>query len=240
LLEISSVSVFYGGIHALKRISLQVPQGKVITLIGANGAGKSTTLRAVSGLVEVGEGRIAFLGREIQNIPAHFITRKGIALVPEGRRVFPNLTVIDNLLMGAFTRKSEEEIRRDMESVFQLFPRLRERAGQMGGTLAGGEQQMLALGRGLMAKPQLLMLDEPSLGLAPRLVREVFQIIADIHRKGVTILLIEQNARAALTLADYGYVLQSGEITLEGKGGELLDNPAVKEAYLGKGVKKGD
>ncbi len=240
MLEISRVSVFYGGIHALKRVSLRVPQGKVITLIGANGAGKSTALRAVSGLVGVREGRIVFQDREIQNTPAHVIARKGIALVPEGRRVFPNLTVIDNLLMGAFARKSVEEIRKGMESVFQLFPRLRERADQMGGTLSGGEQQMLALGRGLMAKPQLLMLDEPSLGLAPRLVREVFQIIADIHRQGATILLIEQNARAALTLADYGYVLQSGEIALEGKGRELLDNPAVKEAYLGKGVKRGD
>ena len=237
MLEISQVSVFYGAIHALKRVSLQVPEGKIITLIGANGAGKSTTLRAVSGLVGVGEGRILFQGREIQNGPTHSIARKGIALVPEGRRVFPNLTVIDNLLMGAFARKSEEEIRKDIESVYQFFPRLRERAEQMGGTLSGGEQQMLALGRGLMSKPRLLMLDEPSLGLAPRLVTEVFRIIAGIHQKGVTILLIEQNARGALNLADYGYVLQSGQITLDGKGRELLNNPAVKEAYLGRGVK---
>jgi branched-chain amino acid transport system ATP-binding protein len=237
LLEIFELNVFYGGIHALRKVSLRVPQGEIVTLIGANGAGKSTTLRAISGLAEVRQGRIVFLGQEIQNAPAHLIARKGIALVPEGRRVFPNLTVADNLLMGAFARESEAEIRKDMEAVYQVFPRLRERAEQMGGTLSGGEQQMLALGRGLMANPRLLMLDEPSLGLAPRLVTEVFRIIAGIHRKGVTLLVIEQNARAALNLADYGYVLQSGAIAVEGKGQELLHDPAVKEAYLGKGMK---
>jgi len=237
LLEVSALSVFYGGIHALKEISLSVPEGKVITLIGANGAGKSTALRAISGLAEVRRGKIYFRGQEIQNRPAHRIARVGIAMVPEGRRIFVNLTVVENLLMGAFSRKPEKEIRQDMEGVFKLFPRLQERAKQKGGTLSGGEQQMLALGRGLMSRPDLLMLDEPSLGLAPKLVHEVFGIIRSIHGKGMTILLIEQNAMGALAVADYGYVLQSGRITLEGKGGDLLQDPSVKEAYLGEAVK---
>jgi len=237
LLEVSGLSVFYGGIHALKEIFLTVPQGKIITLIGANGAGKSTTLRAISGLVEVRQGTILFQGREIQNRPAHRITRQGISMVPEGRRIFVNLSVEENLLMGAYARKGGEEERQNIERVYQLFPRLLERKKQKGGTLSGGEQQMLALGRGLMSRPELLMLDEPSLGLAPKLVREVFGIIRNIHEKGMTILLIEQNARAALNVADYGYVLQTGRIFLEGSGADLLQNPAVREAYLGEALK---
>lgn len=227
------ISVLYGGIHALKEISLSVPQGKVVTLVGSNGAGKSTTLRAVSGVVEVSRGKILFQGREVQNRPAHWIARQGIALVPEGRRIFVNLSVEENLRMGARSGAEEEE--RDLERVYGIFPRLQERRRQKGGTLSGGEQQMLALGRGLMSRPKLLMLDEPSLGLAPKLVREVFGIIAAIHREGITLLLIEQNARAALRVADYGYVLQTGRIILEGSGQELLGNPAVREAYLGGG-----
>jgi branched-chain amino acid transport system ATP-binding protein len=237
LLEILGLSVFYGGIHALKEISLKVPQGEIITLIGANGAGKSTTLRTISGLVEARQGKILFRSREIQNKPAHRIVQEGIAMVPEGRRAFVNLSVEENLLMGAYARKDGEEIRRSIEWVFQLFPRLKERAKQKGGTLSGGEQQMLALGRGLMSHPDLLMLDEPSLGLAPKLVKEVFDIIQNIHAEGTTILLIEQNAMAALEVAGYGYVLQTGQITMEGKGEDLLKNPSVKEAYLGETLK---
>jgi len=233
VLEVSGLSVFYGGIHALKEISVSVPAGKIITLIGANGAGKSTALRAVSGLVRARRGRIYFRKEEIQNWPAHRIARAGIAMVPEGRRIFVNLTVEENLLMGAF-HLSEKEIREDLGGVYQLFPRLRERAAQKGGTLSGGEQQMLALGRGLMSRPDLLMLDEPSLGLAPKLVRDVFGVIRSIHAKGMTILLIEQNAMAALGIADYGYVMQSGKIAMEGKGGDLLQDRGVKEAYLGE------
>jgi len=233
LLEVLGLSVFYGGIHALKEISLSVPRGKIVTLIGANGAGKSTTLRAISGLVERSQGKIFFKDREIQTMPAHLIVREGISLVPEGRRIFVNLSVEENLLMGAYTPKAKEEEGRNLEAVFQFFPRLGERKNQKGGTLSGGEQQMLALGRGLMSRPDLLMLDEPSLGLAPKLVREVFGIIRSIHKEGVTILLVEQNAKAALKVADYGYVLQSGRIFLEGGGKDLLGNPLVREAYLG-------
>jgi branched-chain amino acid transport system ATP-binding protein len=233
VLEVLGLSVFYGGIHALQEISFSVPPGKIVTLIGANGAGKSTTVRAISGLVEAGRGKILFRGREIQNIPAHQIARRGISLVPEGRRIFVNLSVEENLLMGAFNRKTGNEERLTMEGVFQLFPRLKERKKQKGGTLSGGEQQMLALGRGLMSRPSLLMLDEPSLGLSPKLVREVFGFIRKVHAEGMAILLIEQNAMAALKVADYGYVLQSGRISLEGKGDDLLNNPSVKEAYLG-------
>jgi branched-chain amino acid transport system ATP-binding protein len=233
VLEVLGLSVFYGGIHALQEISFSVPPGKIVTLIGANGAGKSTTVRAISGLVEAGRGKILFRGREIQNIPAHQIARRGISLVPEGRRIFVNLSVEENLLMGAFNRKTGNEERLTMEGVFQLFPRLKERKKQKGGTLSGGEQQMLALGRGLMSRPSLLMLDEPSLGLSPKLVREVFGFIRKVHAEGMAILLIEQNAMAALKVADYGYVLQSGRISLEGKGDDLLNDPSVKEAYLG-------
>jgi len=237
LLDLHGVRVFYGVIQALQGISLSVPERQIVTLIGANGAGKSTTLRTISGLVEAREGKILFQGNEIQNRPVHRIVEAGIAMGPEGRNVFVNLTVGENLLMGAYTRKEGEEVHRDLDRVYQFFPRLRQRAKQKGGTLSGGEQQMLALGRGLMSRPSLLMLDEPSLGLAPKLVKEVFRIILDIHNEGMTILLIEQNAHAALTVADYGYVLQSGRITKEGKGNDLLKDPLVKEAYLGEALK---
>ena len=237
MLEVLKLSVFYGGIHALKEVSLTVPEKQIVTLIGANGAGKSTTLRTISGLVEARQGKILFRRREIQNRPAHDIVREGIAMVPEGRRIFVNLSVEENLLMGAYARKAGEEVHRSLEWVYQIFPRLEERARQKGGTLSGGEQQMLALGRGLMSRPDLLMLDEPSLGLAPKLVNEVFRIIRKIHEKGTTILLIEQNANAALAVADYGYVLQSGRISMGGKGTDLLKNPAIKEAYLGESLK---
>lgn len=237
MLDVLELSVFYGGIHALKGISLTVPEGKIVTLIGANGAGKSTTLRTISGLVEAREGKILFRGQEIQNRPAYRIVESGIVMVPEGRRIFVNLTVEENLLMGAFARKDGGEVRRNLEWIYQLFPRLKERAQQRGGTLSGGEQQMLALGRGLMSHPDLLMLDEPSLGLAPKLVKEVFGIIRYIHKDGMTILLIEQNASAALGVAAYGYVLLSGRITTEGKGNDLLNDPLVKEAYLGEALK---
>lgn len=237
MLEILGLSVFYGGIHALQEIFLTVPRGKIITLIGANGAGKSTALRTISGLVEARQGKILFQGREIQNRPAHRIAREGISMVPEGRRIFVNLSVEENLLMGAYSQKVGEEERRNIEQVYQLFPKLAERKKQKGGTLSGGEQQMLALGRGLMSRPDLLMLDEPSLGLAPKLVREVFSIIRNIHEKGMTILLIEQNAKAALKVADYGYVLQTGRIFMEGSGSDLLQNPSVREAYLGEALK---
>ena len=237
MLDVLGLSVFYGGIHALKGISLTVPQGQIVTLIGANGAGKSTTLRTISGLKEAREGKILFRSKEIQNSPTHCIVGKGIAMVPEGRRIFVNLTVEENLLMGAYARKDGEEVRRNLEWVSRLFPRLKERTKQKGGTLSGGEQQMLALGRGLMSHPDLLMLDEPSLGLAPKLVKEVFDMIRYIHKGGVTILLIEQNANAALAVADYGYVLQSGRITMESKGSDLLKDPLVKEAYLGEALK---
>jgi branched-chain amino acid transport system ATP-binding protein len=237
LLDVQELSVFYGGIHALKEVSLTVPEKQIVTLIGANGAGKSTTLRTIIGLVEARQGKILFRGREIQNRPAHRIVETGIAMVPEGRRIFVNLSVEENLRMGAYVRKDGEAVRRNLDWVFQLFPRLKERAKQKGGTLSGGEQQMLALGRGLMSTPDLLMLDEPSLGLAPLLVNEVFHIIRTIHQEGKTILLIEQNAMAALEVAAYGYVLQSGRITMEGKGNDLLKNPSVKEAYLGEALK---
>lgn len=237
MLDVQELSVFYGGIHALQEVSLTVPEKQIVTLIGANGAGKSTTLRTIIGLVEAREGKILFRGREIQNRPAHRIVEAGIAMVPEGRRIFVNLSVEENLRMGAFVHKDGEEVQRNLDWVFQLFPRLKERAKQKGGTLSGGEQQMLALGRGLMSTPDLLMLDEPSLGLAPLLVNEVFHIIRSIHQEGKTILLIEQNAMAALEVAAYGYVLQSGRITMEGKGNDLLKDPSVKEAYLGEALK---
>ena len=237
MLEVLGLNVFYGGIHALREVSLRVPQGEMVTLIGANGAGKSTTLRTISGLVQARHGKILFRGREIQNSPAHRIVQKGIALVPEGRRIFVNLSVEENLLMGAYARKEREELSRSIEWVYHHFPRLKERAKQKGGTLSGGEQQMLALGRGLMSHPDLLMLDEPSLGLAPKLVKEVFGILQYIHDGGMTILLIEQNALAALEVAAYGYVLQSGKILTEGKGKDLLKDPSVKEAYLGEVLK---
>jgi branched-chain amino acid transport system ATP-binding protein len=233
VLNIQNLHVYYGGIHALEGISLEVPANKIITLIGANGAGKSTTLRAICGLVKAASGTITFRGEDITQASTTQIVQKGITMVPEGRRVFPDLTVLENLYLGAYTRK-DADVKRDLDWVFSLFPRLKERKGQLAGTLSGGEQQMLAVGRALMANPSLLMMDEPSLGLAPMLVQEIFNIIKEIHSEGKTILLIEQNARAALQLADYGYVLETGRIVLAGSGKELLARDEVRKVYLGE------
>lgn len=234
MLRIEDLHVYYGGIHALKGISLEVPENKIITLIGANGAGKSTTLRAICNQVPAASGKIYFEGEDITGLPTVDIVKKGITLVPEGRRIFSNLTVMENLQMGAYARKDKAGINQDLQKVFDIFPRLKEREWQVAGTLSGGEQQMLAIGRALMSRPRLLMMDEPSLGLAPLLVKEVFRVIMDIHKDGMTILLIEQNATVALHIADYGYVLETGTITLQGPGRELAENEQVKKAYLGK------
>ncbi|WP_438315210.1 ABC transporter ATP-binding protein [Candidatus Caldatribacterium sp. SIUC1] len=234
VLQIENLHVFYGGIHALKGVSLFVPRGTIVALIGANGAGKSTTLRTISGLVRPREGRILFEGQDITEESPHRIVEMGIAMVPEGRRIFPNLTVMENLLLGAYTRRDHQSLKRDLEWVFSLFPRLRERTWQKGGTLSGGEQQMLAVARALMSRPRLLMMDEPSLGLAPLLVREIFHIVQELLQSGVTILLIEQNARAALEIAHYAYVLETGRVTLEGEGKRLLEDERVRKAYLGE------
>ncbi|HAA82699.1 MAG: ABC transporter related [Thermotoga sp. 47_83] len=233
VLEVQSLHVYYGAIHAIKGIDLKVPRGQIVTLIGANGAGKTTTLSAIAGLVRAQKGKIIFNGQDITNKPAHVINRMGIALVPEGRRIFPELTVYENLMMGAYNRKDKEGIKRDLEWIFSLFPRLKERLKQLGGTLSGGEQQMLAIGRALMSRPKLLMMDEPSLGLAPILVSEVFEVIQKINQEGTTILLVEQNALGALKVAHYGYVLETGQIVLEGKASDLLNNEMVRKAYLG-------
>ncbi len=233
VLEVENLHVFYGSIHAIKGISFKVDKGKIITLIGANGAGKTSTLSTISGLVKAKRGKIVFDGREIQNMPPHTINHMGICLVPEGRRIFPNLTVMENLMMGAFSRKDKQEVKKDIEWVFSLFPRLAERKSQLGGTLSGGEQQMLAISRGLMSRPKLLMMDEPSLGLAPILVEEVFDIVKKINAEGVTILLVEQNAVGALKISNYGYVLETGNVTIEGPSEELLSNDDVRKAYLG-------
>ena len=232
MLEIEDLHVNYGGIRALRGISLRVPKGEIVTLIGANGAGKTTTLKAIMGLVHPTSGRIVFEGEEITAIDTDTIVSKGISLVPEGRHVFVNLTVRENLYMGAYQR-SDREIESDIEWIFGMFPRLKERSTQKAGTLSGGEQQMLALGRALMARPRLLLLDEPSLGLAPLVVERVFSVIKEIFEGGTTILLIEQNAMAALELAHYGYVLETGRIGMEGEGRALLGDERVKKAYLG-------
>lgn len=234
MLKIEDLHVYYGGIHALKGISMEVPENKIVTLVGANGAGKSTTLRAISNLVQVAQGKITFRGEDITKTKTAEIVKKGITLVPEGRRIFANLTVLENINMGAFSRKDKEGIKKDIQNIYEMFPRLKEREWQAAGTLSGGEQQMLAIGRALMSRPALLMMDEPSLGLAPLLVKEVFRIIKDIYNNGMTILLIEQNATAALQAADYGYVLETGNIVLQGPGKELAANDEVKRAYLGK------
>ncbi|MDR2506229.1 MAG: ABC transporter ATP-binding protein [Oscillospiraceae bacterium] len=235
-LEIRDLKVSYGGIKALKGISLTVDEGSIVTLIGANGAGKSTTLRAVSGLTRVESGSITLDDKSLVGLPTKEIVRSGIVMVPEGRRVFPDMTVRENLLIGAYTRK-DSGVEHDMKHVFDLFPRLSERTWQLAGTLSGGEQQMLAVGRALMTKPKLLMMDEPSLGLAPLVVRDIFEIIKRVNEDGITVLLIEQNANAALRVAGYGYVLETGAIVLEDTGASLMQNPRVQEAYLGK--KKG-
>jgi branched-chain amino acid transport system ATP-binding protein len=234
MLKIKDLEVYYGGIHALKGVSLQVPENKIVTLVGANGAGKSTLLRAISNLVPVTSGNISFRGQDITGKHTVDIVKKGVTLVPEGRRIFANLTVLENLKMGAYARNDKAGVAADIERMHELFPRLQERTWQIAGTLSGGEQQMLAIARALMSRPALLMMDEPSLGLAPLLVKEVFRIIKEIHSQGVTILLIEQNATAALKIADYGYVLETGSIVLEGPGKELANNQDVRQAYLGK------
>ncbi|MBN2179797.1 MAG: ABC transporter ATP-binding protein [Deltaproteobacteria bacterium] len=236
MLKIRDLNVHYGGIHALKGVTLDVPESKIITLVGANGAGKSTLLRTISALVTATSGSIKFTGHEILGMESHDIVQDGIAMAPEGRKVFVNLSVSDNLLMGAYNRKNAGEIKTDMEWIYSIFPRLEERMSQQAGTLSGGEQQMLAVGRALMSRPKLLMLDEPSLGLAPLLISEVFRVIGQIHDEGTTILLIEQNAMAALNIADYGYVMETGKIVLEGTGRDLLNDERVKKAYLGESI----
>ncbi len=233
LLSVENLHVSYGAIRALHGISFHVEKGEIVTLIGANGAGKSTTLRTISGLLLADRGRIVYDGTDITNMSADQVVRMGIVQVPEGRKIFAPLTVRENLEMGAFTRRDKREIEESMEFVFSIFPRLRERAEQLGGTLSGGEQQMLAVARALMAKPRLLLMDEPSMGLAPILVEEIFNIIQRINQEGVTILLVEQNAHMALSVAHRGYVLETGVIQMEGTAAELRDNPRVREAYLG-------
>jgi len=231
ILEIRDLQVRYGGIEAVKGISLDVPEGEIVTLIGANGAGKSSTLRSIAGLVKPAAGNIYFKGEDITGMDANEIVKRGITLVPEGRRIFPDMTVLENLKIGAYLRK--DDLTDDLNWVFDLFPRLKERSWQAGGTLSGGEQQMLAVGRALMSRPKVIMMDEPSLGLAPIIVRGIFDIIKEINKQGVTVLLIEQNANMALKTADIGYVMETGRITLHGSGMELLTNEAVKAAYLG-------
>ncbi|MDD4691004.1 MULTISPECIES: ABC transporter ATP-binding protein [Eubacterium] len=234
MLKIEDLHVYYGGIHALDGVSLEVPDRQIISLIGANGAGKSTTLKTIMGLVPSSEGTIAFDGTDITKFQTRDIVKEGIVLCPEGRRVFPDLTVAENLAMGAYLRKDKAGIQKDKEWVYTLFPRLLEREWQTAGTLSGGEQQMLAVGRALMSRPKLLMMDEPSLGLAPLIIKDIFSIIKEINAAGVNVLLIEQNAKAALEIADYAYVLETGRITLSGTGAELLASESVKKAYLGE------
>ena len=234
MLKIENLKVAYGGIQALRGISLEVPDGKIVTLIGANGAGKSTTLRTITGLVRAASGSIQWNGSELTGQSIDHIISEGIALSPEGRRVFADLTGLENLKIGAYLRKDKAEIEKDLAWVYELFPRLKERSWQLAGTLSGGEQQMLAVGRALMSRPKLMMLDEPSLGLAPLVVQDIFKIIQEINRQGVTVLLVEQNANMALKIADLAYVLETGNITLSGTGAELLADEKVREAYLGK------
>ncbi|MDY5991797.1 MAG: ABC transporter ATP-binding protein [Oscillospiraceae bacterium] len=231
MLKVDNINVYYGSIHAIKDISFEVEQGEIVTLIGANGAGKSTTLQTVSGLLRSKTGSITFLGERIDNVPAHKLVAKGLAQVPEGRRIFLQMSVMENLQMGAYTSKGDTKD--DLENVFERFPRLKERKNQIAGTLSGGEQQMLAMGRALMSRPKLMMLDEPSMGLAPILVEQIFDIIKELHKAGTTILLVEQNAEMALQVANRAYVLESGRITLTGTGAELAASDQIKKAYLG-------
>ncbi len=233
MLKIDNIHVYYGAIHAIKGISLEVKQGEIVTLIGANGAGKSTTLRTISGLLKPKEGSIRFMEKDIAGIKAHQIVKEGISQVPEGRRIFAEMSVLENLELGAFIRNDKDAIREDMEMVFHRFPRLEERKEQLAGTLSGGEQQMLAMGRALMSRPKLLLLDEPSMGLAPLLIREIFSIIQDINKTGTTVLLVEQNANMALSIAHRAYVLETGRITLSGDAKELAASEEVRKAYLG-------
>ena len=234
MLEIKDLHVSYGGIKALRGINIEVPDGKIVTLIGANGAGKSTLLRTISGLVKAESGSILLDGKELIGQPINKICSEGIALSPEGRHVFTDLSVLENLRIGAYLRNDKKAVEQDLEWVFKLFPRLKERSWQFAGTLSGGEQQMLAVGRALMSRPKILMLDEPSLGLAPLIVQQIFDIIREINNSGVTVLLIEQNANMALKTADLAYVIETGEIVLSGTGKQVLENPTVREAYLGK------
>ena len=231
-LKIEDLKVNYGGIEAVKGISMDVPEGKIVTLIGANGAGKSSTLRTIAGLVKPKSGKVTFCGEDITAKDPTYIVTKGITLVPEGRRIFPDLTVKENLRIGAYLRK--DDIEGDLNWVYELFPRLKEREWQQGGTLSGGEQQMLAVGRALMSRPKVIMMDEPSLGLAPLVVQSIFEIIKTVNKQGITVLLIEQNANMALQVADIAYVLETGRITKTGRGAELLADESIKEAYLGK------
>ena len=233
MLDIKDINVYYGAIHAIKGISLSVDEGEIVTLIGANGAGKSTTLRTISGLLKPKTGSINFLGKNIAGMPAHKIVREGISQVPEGRRIFAEMSVQENLELGAFTRNDKSEIQADFKMVFGRFPRLEERRLQLAGTLSGGEQQMLAMGRALMSRPKLLLLDEPSMGLAPLLIKEIFNIIVDINKTGTTILLVEQNANMALSIANRAYVLETGRITISGDAKELAASEDIRKAYLG-------
>jgi branched-chain amino acid transport system ATP-binding protein len=234
LLKLSELEVAYGGIRAVKGISLHVNEGELVTLIGANGAGKTTTLRAITGLLKPASGTITFRGESIVGVPAHKLASSGLVMVPEGRGVFPGLTIEENLQMGAYTRRDRSAVQREIEHKYQLFPRLKERARQTAGTLSGGEQQMLAISRALMAQPKLLLLDEPSMGLAPLMVQKIFEVVRDVAKTGVTILLIEQNAKLALQVSSRGYVMDGGLVTLEGDAVSLLANPKVREAYLGE------
>ena len=233
MLEVKDINVYYGAIHAIKGISLSVEEGEIVTLIGANGAGKSTTLRTISGLLKPKTGEIKFLGNNIAGMPAHKIVREGISQVPEGRRIFAEMTVLENLELGAFTRSDKDGIQSDMQMVFKRFPRLEERRLQLAGTLSGGEQQMLAMGRALMSRPKLLLMDEPSMGLAPLLIKEIFSIIVDINKTGTTVLLVEQNANMALSIANRAYVLETGRITITGDAKELAAREDIRKAYLG-------
>ncbi|GAA0077903.1 ABC transporter ATP-binding protein [Clostridium sp. CTA-5] len=236
MIKIDDLVVAYGGIEALKGINLEVPSGKIVTLVGANGAGKSTTLKSIVGLVKPKSGNIDYEGTDLTKISTEQMVKKGIALVPEGRRVFADLTVLENLKIGAYSRNDHNGIEEDLEKMYELFPRLKERTWQAAGTLSGGEQQMLAIGRALMSRPKLIMMDEPSLGLAPIIVKELFEIIKRINKEGMTVLLIEQNANAALKIADIGYIMETGRIILKGTGKELLHNEEIKKAYLGESL----
>ncbi|MVX64591.1 ATP-binding cassette domain-containing protein [Clostridium chromiireducens] len=236
MIKIDNLVVSYGGIEALKGVSLEVPSGKIVTLVGANGAGKSTTLKSIVGLVKPKSGSIDYEGTDLTKLNTELMVKKGIALVPEGRKVFADLTVLENLKIGAYSRTDKSGIAEDLEKVYSLFPRLKERTWQTAGTLSGGEQQMLAIGRALMSRPKLIMMDEPSLGLAPIIVKELFGIIKKINEDGMTVLLIEQNANAALKIADIGYIMETGKITLSGSGQELLNNDEIKKAYLGESL----
>jgi len=237
MLEIEGLHVKYGGIHALKGISVNVEEMRIVTLLGANGAGKTTTIKAVSGMVPITAGDVRFLGRSLKNMPAHAIQKLGLVHIPEGRKIFANLTVRENLIMGAYNNSDKSDVTRTMERIFAAFSILEMRSDQLGGTLSGGEQQMLAIGRAMMSRPKLLMMDEPSLGLAPMVVAEVFRVIQEIRKEGVTIFLIEQNANVALKITDHAFLLETGNIVMEGSGEEFLNNPRVKQAYLGERAK---